>query len=176
VRWDRHLERWVVTHRVGFLDPVAKALSFVGSYAAIWIAIAIVLALLWRRPQIFVRVALAAALGEILSALLKGVFGRSRPHVDGLVTLPATHSFPSGHSTTSFACATVLASYAPRAAVPFFVLAALIAWSRVYVGVHYPLDVLAGAALGVAIGLFVVRALPRLGAGRLRSLRARRSG
>ena len=62
-----------------------------------------------------------------------------------------THSFPSGHATVAFACATVLALAVPRLRVPFFVLAALIAFSRVYVGVHYPFDVLAGAVLGVGL-------------------------
>jgi undecaprenyl-diphosphatase len=62
-----------------------------------------------------------------------------------------THSFPSGHATVAFACATVLALAVPRLRVPLFVLAALIAFSRVYVGVHYPFDVLAGAVLGVGL-------------------------
>jgi membrane-associated phospholipid phosphatase len=66
----------------------------------------------------------------------------------------------------------VLAAFLPRLRVPLFLLAAAVAWSRVYVGVHYPLDVLAGAVLGVAIGLAVVRFLPRLAAGRPRSRRA----
>jgi undecaprenyl-diphosphatase len=70
-----------------------------------------------------------------------------------LVHAPHDGSFPSGHATASFACATVLAFYAPRAAPAFFLLAAAIAWSRVYVGVHYPLDAVGGAVLGVAIGL-----------------------
>jgi undecaprenyl-diphosphatase len=59
----------------------------------------------------------------------------------------------------------VLALYAPRAAPAFFVLATAIAWSRVYVGVHYPLDVLGGAVLGVGIAIalrWLSRALPRL--------------
>ena len=60
-----------------------------------------------------------------------------------LVELPSTYSFPSGHATVSFACATVLALAVPRLRVPLFALAALISFSRVYVGVHYPFDVLA---------------------------------
>ncbi|MDX6465152.1 MAG: hypothetical protein QOI27_192, partial [Gaiellaceae bacterium] len=54
-------------------------------------------------------------------------------------------------------CATVLASLAPRWRVPFYILAALIAFSRIYNGVHYPTDVLAGSALGVLVGLAVLR-------------------
>ena len=64
-----------------------------------------------------------------------------------------TYSFPSGHATVSFACATTLALAVPRLTWPLFTLATLISFSRVYVGVHYPLDVLAGAALGVAIAI-----------------------
>jgi undecaprenyl-diphosphatase len=174
--WDRHLERWVVTHRVGFLDPIAKTLTWVGTYGAVWLAIALALALLWRKPGILAGVFVADVLADIVSGALKLAVRRSRPHLHGLVAIPYTHSFPSGHATTSFACATVLAAFAPRARIPLFVLAALIAWSRVYVGVHYPVDVLAGALLGVLLGLLVLRALPRLGAARLRSRRARRSG
>jgi undecaprenyl-diphosphatase len=67
--------------------------------------------------------------------------------------LPATYSFPSGHAMVSFACATVLALAVPRLRWQLYALATLISFSRVYVGVHYPLDVLAGAVLGVAIAI-----------------------
>ena len=76
-------------------------------------------------------------------------------------------SFPSGHAATSFAGATLLALALPRLAWPLLVLAAAIGWSRVYVGVHWPSDVLAGALLGAALA-FGVRALPRLRAARRR--------
>ena len=93
-----------------------------------------------------------------------------------LITTPTSHSLPSGHSTTAFAAATILGAYFPRFRLPFYALAALIAWSRVVVGVHYPLDVIAGALLGVALGLLALRALPLLAGFLLRSLRARRQG
>ena len=51
--WDRRLEGWIVTHRVGALDPFAKGLSAVGADGAVWLAIALVLALVWRRREVF---------------------------------------------------------------------------------------------------------------------------
>ena len=100
---------------------------------------------------------------------LRQAIGRPRPpevyaEPKALVHVPHDGSFPSGHATSSFACATTLAFFVPRAAPLFFVLAAAIAWSRVYVGVHYPLDVLGGAVLGVALAIalrWLVAALRR---------------
>ena len=106
--------------------------------------------------------ATAAVLAADMVALgLKLVGGRDRPFIanpaqDPLVGTPLDLSFPSGHAATSFAGAMVLALAVPRLAVPFSVLAVLIAWSRVYVGVHYPLDILAGALLGAAVGALLV--------------------
>ena len=174
--WDRQLERWQVANRVGLLNPLFEGLSHAGAYGAIWLAIAAAAALLLRRPQIFLWTLVADGVAELVADALKGVIPRARPHLHPLVARPHTHSFPSGHATTSFACATVLALLLPRLRVPLFLLAAAIAWSRVYVGVHYPLDVVAGAALGVAIGLGVARALPRLAGVRLRSRRTTRPG
>ena len=162
--WDRQLERWQVAHRAGFLDPIFEGLTRAGTYGAIWLAIAAVATLVLRRPQIFVWTLVADAVGELASDALMGAIPRARPHVHALVARPHTHSFPSGHAATAFAGATVLAWFAPRLRVPLFVLAALIAYSRVYVGVHWPLDALGGAALGLLVAtalLMLVGGLPR---------------
>ena len=180
---DTSIQRWVVEHRWGPLDLVFEALSLVGSFGLVWLGLALVLGgLSWRRPWLALRVAVTILLAEMASGLLKAAIGRDRPPLadpepEPLVGVPATHSFPSGHATVSFACATILALAIPRLAWPLFGLAALVAFSRVYVGVHYPLDIVAGAALGVALGVGVRRAarLLRRAAAPSEALRAPRT-
>ncbi len=141
------------------LDPLFEALSYLGSFGFVWLAIALgISGFSWSRPWLWTRVGVAILVAESVSGGLKEWSGRDRPPLANpdpgpLVDLPATYSFPSGHATVSFACATVLALAVPRLGLPLYALAALIALSRVYVGVHYPFDVLAGAVLGVAIAI-----------------------
>jgi undecaprenyl-diphosphatase len=173
---DRQLEEWIVAHRVGFLDPVARALSEVGTWGGVWLALALVLTLLRRRGDVFVWTLAAVVVASLTTDALKAMIGRDRPDVETLVAAPQTSSFPSGHASTGFACATVLGSFAPELRVPLYALATAIAWSRMYVGVHFPLDVIAGALWGIAVGLVLLRALPRLAAARRRSRRAPPAG
>ena len=128
---------------------------------------------LLRRPLAFPLVLIAYFASAAASDAIKLAVDRARPHDDPLVREPTTHSFPSGHATTSFACAATLSPFLPRyAAALLYVVAAAIAYSRVYVGVHYPLDVLGGAALG----LLVATTLRLLPAALQRSRRAQRAG
>jgi len=178
---DRHLDRWVVHHRTEPFDTLLVWLSKAGSSGLIWVGISVVAGIGWRRYALFGATLLTVVFADTSNYLLKDVFDRQRPSVryaepDPLLHSPSSHSFPSGHAATSFACATVIGASVPKLRVPLYVLAALIAWSRVYVGVHYPLDVLVGALYGLAVGLVLVRALPRLAELLLRSLRARRQG
>jgi membrane-associated phospholipid phosphatase len=143
----------------------------------VWLALALFLAALWRRPSILVLVAAADLAADGLAYVLRDAIGRDRPPVvypkpDALVRVPHQPAFPSGHAATAFACATVIAWAAPRLRIPAFVLAAAIAWSRVYVGVHWPLDVLGGAALGVLVATALLMLVEVL----RRSLRERRAG
>lgn len=156
-------------------------LSIIGSGALVWLAVGIALTVLRRNFAPFIFVAATALLSNLIVTGIKYAVGRDRPPAvildpEPLMEVPTTSSFPSGHAATSFACAVVLSRIAPRLTIPLFVLAALIAFSRVYVGVHYPFDVLAGSLLGVALGLTVATALPRLLEALRRSLRARRAG
>ena len=135
----------------------------------VWVAIALVLALLWRRPSILALVVGADLIADLSATALKALIPRHRPRVETLVPRLHDHSFPSGHAATSFACAVVLASFVPRWRVPLYALAVLIAFSRLYVGVHFPLDVLGGAVLGVLTALLLREAVRRGSRRRLRS-------
>jgi undecaprenyl-diphosphatase len=168
VDWDRRLESWIAGHRVSALDPFFRWLTYIGVDGIVWLVIASVVALVVRRWQVLAWVAAADLVAQLTTDVLKLAIHRSRPHVPTLVAEPHSHSFPSGHAASSFACAVVLAAFVPRWGAAFYVLAALIAFSRAYVGVHYPLDVLAGAAWGLLIGLALLE-LRRGATGRSRS-------
>jgi undecaprenyl-diphosphatase len=146
-----------VTHRVGAVDWLFVALSRIGTLGLVWIVLAVVAAYVMRRPAVIPAVIVATIAANLVAFALKDLTSRDRPAVryaepEALVHVPRDGSFPSGHSATSFAAAAILAWVFPQARVGFYVLATAIAFSRVYVGVHYPLDVLAGAILGLAIG------------------------
>jgi undecaprenyl-diphosphatase len=131
--------------------------------------LALALAVLRRRLQPLVLVAIVDAAAQGVAALLKGAVGERRPHLaHPLVSLPHGHAFPSGHATSSFACATVLSVLAPRAAPGFFLLALAIGYSRLYVGVHWPLDVVGGAVLGFVTALLLLSEARHLSRGRRR--------
>jgi undecaprenyl-diphosphatase len=128
-------------------------------------------ALLLRNAWVLVLVAAAVLAADGVAGLVKVAVGEKRPHEpDPLVTIPHSHSFPSGHTATSVAGATALSLLYPRGAPVFSVLAAAIAYSRLYVGVHFPLDVVGGAAIGAATALLLLAAVRR------RSPRALRRG
>jgi undecaprenyl-diphosphatase len=149
---------------------VFEGLSYAGRLGLVWIVLAFALAALWRRWGVLLLTVLAIAVADGSATALKAAVERPRPPLryvepKALVPVPRDASFPSGHAATSFAAATVLSFALPRLGPFFFLLAAAIAFSRVYVGVHYPLDVIGGAALGLLVGwalwLLFQRALRR---------------
>ncbi len=94
---------------------------------------------------------------QLSSSVIKPLVGRLRPcqALEGvrlLVGCGGGKSFPSSHAVNNFACAVVLSHFFPRARISLFVFVSLVAISRVYVGVHYPSDILGGAVLGMLIG------------------------
>ena len=153
---NTRLERWVVHHRVSWLNDAFIGFSHIGSQGLIWLIIAALAALIWKRPAIFLYVVLADLVTDMIAYALRQAIGHDRPPLRfpepaPLVSVPHSGSFPSGHTATSFACAAVLAWLTPLPKVALYLLAALIGFSRVYNGVHYPLDVIGGALLGLAV-------------------------
>jgi undecaprenyl-diphosphatase len=144
-------------------DPLLTALFVLLS--AWWVKGPLLVALglcsdVWsRRPPVAcLAAAIAVATTSVVVTPLKELFARARPPeadpaLSALVALPGNASFPSGHSATAFAAATVIAIMCPRLRPVVLLLAAAVALSRVYLRVHFPLDVLAGGLLGAAVGV-----------------------
>jgi undecaprenyl-diphosphatase len=141
------------------LERAAVAYTATGEFGALWIAIALVGARLnperrnaWLAAGALVPTSLCA------NAVLKRIVRRKRPSLRGLEPLgraPSTPSFPSGHAATSFTAAVAMGAVAPAARAPLVAAATLMSLTRPYLGVHYPSDVLAGAVLGGAMGLWL---------------------
>jgi len=166
---DHALRAWVVAHRLGALDGVMWLLSALGRGGLIWVLLAGALLIAGRlQRSAVVPLLLALVFGSVAADhVLKPLVHRTRPFVSSpdvrvIGGRPGDSSFPSGHATNAFAGASVLAAVSAEPAVLWWALAAAIAYSRVYLGVHYPLDVTAGALLGVAAGLLALTAF-RLG-------------
>lgn len=140
------------------LTPILKLITTLGNGGAVWIALAVLLLCIPKTRKVGC-MAVAALLGTLLvnNLVLKNLVARTRPYevIEGLtyiVRTPVDYSFPSGHAGCSFAVASVMFRRLPgRYGVPALVLAILISLSRLYVGVHYPSDVLFGVISGILI-------------------------
>lgn len=143
-------------------DTVALAISGIGTAGIIWLIFAIILFLKEEKKDhwFFLPFMLAGGTSwTIVELFLKPLIARLRPNeiIGAIVVRPESDgfSFPSGHATIAFAMAVVLSHKEPKWKWVFYTLAVLISLSRIYLGVHYPLDVVFGAFLGWGIGRIV---------------------
>lgn len=143
------------------LDKIMIFITSLGDKGMIWI-LATVLLLIPKKTRKAGMVSAVALLGSLLfnNMLIKNIVQRPRPYVTLedlriIIPRPFEYSFPSGHSSSSFAAAVSFYRLLPKKlGIPAIVLAGLIAFSRLYVGVHYPTDVLAGALMGIVLSYF----------------------
>lgn len=132
------------------------AITMLGDSGIIWILISLVLLMSNRYRKVGFMVLGALALGSILGeVIIKNIVQRDRPFIvmegiDMLIKAPTSYSFPSGHTTSSFAAAGVLSINFKNKSIYIFALASLIAFSRIYLGVHFPTDIIVGIILGLS--------------------------
>lgn len=153
------------------LDVAMSRLSRAADYSRLSLGAAALLSAVGGRAGRRAAVEGLASLGvtaTIVNVAVKPLTRRRRPdRVAGDVPLarhvpmPVSRSFPSGHAAAAFAFATGVGHLAPTAAVPLRALAAVVGYSRVHTGVHYPGDVLAGALIGTGLAQLTTRVLAR---------------
>jgi membrane-associated phospholipid phosphatase len=170
-RLDLALYRAAADARTPALDVALARLSQAANYSRISIGLALVLALAGGRNGTRAAVRGMASVGAtsaVVNLAFKPLMRRQRPDRKGLFTagrprvrMPASRSFPSGHTAAAFAFATGAGRELAWIRPPLYALAGLVGYSRVHTGVHYPLDVIAGALAGVALGELVSASIDR---------------
>ncbi len=147
---------WIQENLRGALDGFWVFITHLGDGGYLWIAIGIALLIFKKTRPVGITVLLSLAINACMTNLtLKDFFGRIRPfnvnpEIVTLIKHPSSFSFPSGHTSGSFSAALVLFHMLPKKlGVPAVVLATMIAFSRMYVGVHYPTDILGGIVVAI---------------------------
>lgn len=145
-----------------FMDSFMVFITRLGNRALVWIAISILLILTKKYRKLGLYALLALVLVSLLGeSVLKNVVGRVRPFesIDGielLIKKPKSFSFPSGHTAIAFTMAGVLGHGLKKVRIPLYILAILIAFSRLYLFVHNPTDIIGGIALGFICSNFII--------------------
>ncbi|MGI6020616.1 MAG: phosphatase PAP2 family protein [Lachnospiraceae bacterium] len=181
-QFEQQILLWVQENlRTDGLNKAASAISDLGHDGIFWILLTAALLLTGLALKFFrsgkyschmpVRVSCAGGLGLILSLIitnltLKKIIARPRPFaanpaIEYVGTFETDTSFPSGHASASFACAVAILIVLPKEkkwiGVVLVVIASLISLSRIYLGMHYPSDVIAGVLVGVLCGVIAAR-------------------
>ncbi len=164
-RFDLPILDWIAANLwCPFLDAVMPLITLLGDAGIFWIAVAVLLLFFPKTRKIGLGMGAALVIGLLVcNATLKPLIARIRPYdyqlehfgVTIKLLIEAQHdfSFPSGHTIASFEAATVLLIHSKKAGIPAMILACLIAFSRLYLYVHYPTDVIASVILGICFGI-----------------------
>ena len=160
---DNTILRWInVKFRNKTFDKIMPIITSAGNLGIIWIVISVLL--ITKKDYrvlgqtILIALVITTIIGE---GIIKNIVKRKRPFYGDddkelLISRPITYSLPSGHTASSFAVATVFIKTDNAASLEIMLLACLIAFSRIYLGVHYPSDVIGGGIIGTLCGLITV--------------------
>ena len=144
--------------RNDFFDAVMPCLTWLGNAGVVWILLTAVLLCIPKTRKLGFTLMVALLMDVVIcNGVIKPLMARIRPFdvntaVKLIIAKPTDFSFPSGHAAASFASASGLYFRRSKLWIPAFILALLISFSRLYLYVHYPSDVLAGIALGILLG------------------------
>lgn len=146
-----------------WLDAVMVFFTKLGDDGILWIALGVIMLLFKKTRKCGVCVLLSMLLCMLLGkVVLKDLIGRARPFMADpsvvlKVTPPGSFSFPSGHTLDAFTSATAISLCFRKPGIAAYVVASLIAFSRMYLFLHYPTDILGGILLGVCVAVFVAK-------------------
>lgn len=169
--FDLPILAWIAQHlRTAFGDAVMPIITLLGDAGIFWIAIAVIFLFIPKYRKVGLSMGAALIIGLLIcNVTMKPLFARIRPYdylalqgvsIDLLIDAQHDFSFPSGHTLASFEAATVLMIHNKKLGIPALILASLIAFSRLYLYVHYPTDVICSVILGIGIaflGNFLVK-------------------
>lgn len=162
IKLDRALFRALFRLKWSRLTGVMRAFTVVGTAGFLWGVVAFVaFVITGLRPEHLILPWASVALAWTIAEGTKYLFDRARPHIyhpdiAPLIKTPSSSSFPSGHSATAAAGTITLSVVYPPLAPLLVVCGLLVCLSRIYLGVHYPLDVLAGALIGTVVSVVLI--------------------
>lgn len=161
---DFYILNLIQNMRTDFLDFLMPVITFLGNGGAVWVVTGIIMLFFHKTRKAGITLLLSLLIGWLLSTLmLKNLIARERPfntfgatlNLDNLlINAPSDRfSFPSGHTLSSFSASVVLLLVDKKIGIPALILAVLIAFSRMYLYVHFPTDIIGGIVLGIVFAV-----------------------
>ncbi len=168
--WDMSGLMWMYAHRNDLLDGFFSFITHFGDKGLFFIALGLILIIFSKTRKCGLTVAVALAIGVIVgNVILKNVVARIRPfdlydvmngtkdYIDTIVKRPDDWSFPSGHTMAAFATATAVFGYYKKAGLALIIFAVIMGFSRFYLFVHYPTDIICGGILGIISAFIAIK-------------------